>query len=162
VKPAIVCNTGPLIALGLLGRMDLLPARFGEVLVPRAVQHEILNAGVADAAVAAIRQAVWLTVTDLAYPLNPALLAMLDRGEAEVLALAAERRFAQVLLDERKGRKVARAIMGLHPIGTARLLVDAELAGQLPSALTELNHLRQAGYWLDDAILEWAARSLRK
>jgi hypothetical protein len=30
----IVCNSGPLIALGILNRFDLLKELFGEVLVP--------------------------------------------------------------------------------------------------------------------------------
>ena len=37
----IVCNSGPLIALGMLGRLDLLKSLFDEVLVPDAVQKEI-------------------------------------------------------------------------------------------------------------------------
>jgi predicted nucleic acid-binding protein len=37
----IVCNSGPLIALGLLGRLDILKSLFDEVLVPEAVQIEI-------------------------------------------------------------------------------------------------------------------------
>jgi predicted nucleic acid-binding protein len=39
----IVCNSGPLIALGLLDRLDLLQSIFSEVLIPHAVQQEILR-----------------------------------------------------------------------------------------------------------------------
>lgn len=42
----IVCNTGSLIALGLLERLDLLKALFSEVLIPEAVQREIEPGGV--------------------------------------------------------------------------------------------------------------------
>ena len=41
----LVCNTGPLIALGLLKQLDLLKALFSEVLIPDAVQREIEQGG---------------------------------------------------------------------------------------------------------------------
>ena len=33
----VVCNAGPLIALGKLGRLDLLQKLYGTVLVPQQV-----------------------------------------------------------------------------------------------------------------------------
>ena len=36
-----VVNAGPLVALSLAGRLDLLPAMFQEVWVPRAVYREV-------------------------------------------------------------------------------------------------------------------------
>ncbi len=42
----IICNSGPLIALGILGRLDILKSLFDEVLVPEAVQIEIERGGV--------------------------------------------------------------------------------------------------------------------
>jgi len=37
----IVCNTGPLIALGVLNRLDILKSLFSEVLIPEAVQKKL-------------------------------------------------------------------------------------------------------------------------
>jgi len=42
----IVCNTGPLIALGLLNRLELLKALFSEVLIPEAGHSKIEPGGV--------------------------------------------------------------------------------------------------------------------
>jgi predicted nucleic acid-binding protein len=36
VNEDVVCNTGPLIALASLARLDLLRSRFRRVLIPRA------------------------------------------------------------------------------------------------------------------------------
>ena len=36
-----ICNTGPLIAFAKVGRLDLLPAIFSEVLIPKAVEGEL-------------------------------------------------------------------------------------------------------------------------
>jgi len=59
-------------------------------------------------------------------------------------------------MNKRKGRKIARAILGLTVSGTARLLVDAARAGLIVSAGQKLETLRVAGYWLGDNILAWA------
>jgi len=66
------------------------------------------------------------------------LVVMLDPGEAAVLVLARSLGISHVLMDERKGRKIARAILGLTVSGTARLLVDAARAGLIVSARREL------------------------
>jgi len=42
VKGCIVCNTGPLIALAVVHRLDLLHALFEEVLIPEKVRDELL------------------------------------------------------------------------------------------------------------------------
>lgn len=41
-----VINSGPLVALALAGRLDLLPALFGEFWIPELVFHEVAVAGV--------------------------------------------------------------------------------------------------------------------
>jgi len=42
---AIISNTGPLIALGGIDRLDILRELFQRVVVPDAVQQEILAGG---------------------------------------------------------------------------------------------------------------------
>jgi predicted nucleic acid-binding protein len=39
----VLCNSGPLIALGKLNRLDLLVALYGEVEIPRAVHDEVVS-----------------------------------------------------------------------------------------------------------------------
>ena len=41
-----VINTGPLVALALLDKLDLLPAMFAECWVPQAVFNEVAVAGI--------------------------------------------------------------------------------------------------------------------
>ncbi len=41
----VVVNATPLIALSLINRLDLLPALFEEIVVPRAVYEEIVVQG---------------------------------------------------------------------------------------------------------------------
>lgn len=148
----IVCNSGPLIALGLLDRLDLLKELFGEVLVPETVRQEVESGGAADIGLRAFRAANWLRVLPLKNP-DPLLESLLDAGEAAVITLAREQAVNLVLIDERKARKVARNIHGLQVIGTARVLVEAKKKGLLDKVQPALEKLRQHGYWIDDSIV---------
>ncbi|MGH7960785.1 MAG: hypothetical protein ACRERD_03025, partial [Candidatus Binatia bacterium] len=59
------------------------------------------------------------------------MLSLLDRGEAEAIALAEEITADELLLDERAARSIA-AARGLKIIGTAGLLVRAKQQGTVP------------------------------
>lgn len=80
---------------------------------------------------------------------------MLDTGEASVIQLARESKTIRVLIDERKGRKIAREIYKLHVVGTARLLVEAKHQGLLNNAQDAINQMRNNGYWIHDSIVSF-------
>ncbi len=88
-------------------------------------------------------------------PLDPLLSEMLDRGEAGVIQTAFAQAIPQVLIDEKKGRKVAR-LYGLQVFGTARLLLEGKRAGLIDSVGQALEAMRSNGYWIDDKIVRWA------
>ena len=56
----VVCNTSPIIALACAGRLDLLRAVHGEVLVPDAVFDEITVAGAGEPGASEVAQAAWI------------------------------------------------------------------------------------------------------
>ncbi len=148
---AIVVNTGPLIALAGIGQLGLLVRLFDRVMVPGTVREEM--------AAHSHRQApdlpAEIQVVESTTPLDPLLSEMLDQGEAGVIQTALARTIPQVLIDERKGRKVAR-LYGLQVFGTARLLVEAKRAGLIESVGHALEAMRSNGYWIDDKIVRWA------
>ncbi len=153
----IVCNSGPLIALGILDKLELLQSIFSEVLVPDAVKKEIVQGGVKLAGLENFQRAQWIRIVSPTQ--NDVLLsALLDAGEAAVIALAREQGISTVLIDERKARKVARDIYGLQPIGTTRILVEAKKKSLLPEIASQFQKLRQEGYWIHASIVETALR----
>lgn len=130
----VVANATPLIALGLLDRLDLLRQMFDEVFVPTTVYEEVAVAGAGRPGAAAIAQANWLQMmSPQAAPTIEPMLLGLDAGEMDVLLLAREQRPDWVIIDERLGRSVARA-MGLPVKGTLGILLAAVLAGLLSRA----------------------------
>ena len=152
----IICNSGPLIALGILTRLDILKSLFDEVLVPEAVKNEIELGGIKLSGLEDFRRARWIRIVPLEGKRDELLESLLDAGEAAVIRLAREQGAALVLIDERKARKVARAIYGLQPIGTARILVEAKAKNLLPDVASQFQKLRQEGYWIHESIVQTA------
>lgn len=87
---------------------------------------------------------------------NPFLAVQLDAGEAAVIQAALDLGIGTVLIDERKGRKLARRLCGLVTLGTAGLLVQAKRAGIVPLIEPLFEELEDASYWIAPMIVDWA------
>lgn len=152
----LVCNTGPLIALGKIDRLTLLNALgFDRVLVPGRVHRELLGkigkeSAAIDAALNDFIQVEMVPATEENLTIS---LANLDQGEKEVILLAtALAKDVLLLLDDQAGRKAARQ-KALPVIGTAGLLLLAKQRRLIDTVSPMLIELRQRGYWLSDALI---------
>ena len=93
-------NTGPLIAFSHISRLDILPLLFTDVIIPLGVFEEYKYKG-NEYLPSEIK------VQKLNREIDTFLLEQLDRGECEVISLAKDENPDYVLIDERKGRKIA-------------------------------------------------------
>ncbi len=126
-----VVNATPLIALAVLDRLDILCQMFATVIVPTSVYEEVVVQSSGRVGAAAVAEADWLhIVTPTTAPTIEPLLLGLDEGEMQVLLLARELHPDWVLIDEKLGRRVAKA-MKLPIKGTLGVLLAAVLAGLL-------------------------------
>jgi predicted nucleic acid-binding protein len=126
-----VADTSPLFYLLSIGQIDLLPQLFGRVLVPDAVHKELRH----PAAPVMIRDwatdlPAWVEVTPEAVLDDPAL-APLGAGERAAIALALSVHADLILIDERKGTRVAMnkgfevtGTLGVLGLAARRGLVD--------------------------------------
>ncbi|MEK7867338.1 MAG: DUF3368 domain-containing protein [Planctomycetota bacterium] len=152
----VVSNSSVLIALGGIGRLGILPAKFGQVYVPPAVWREVVEEGSGRPGGAEVARAVWIARTDLSDPsLALSLRSRLDDGEADALALAKEVGADRVLIDERSARASAKAI-GLVLLGTLGILILGKRNGLVPSLKAETDRLLAFGFRIDPAILQRA------
>ncbi len=92
--PTVLCNAGPLMALGKLNRLDLLAELYGEVQITRAVYYEVVAQGLVRGAPDALTvQLFWQRQQWPIVDVPPTVLSAykppvtLDPGETEVLAL---------------------------------------------------------------------------
>lgn len=149
----IVSNTSPIINLACINRLDLLPALFGEIVIPDAVFHEIAVAVPNAPGALDIRMAPWIHRHLVAnQPLVTSLRLELDLGEAEAIACAVEANARLLLIDERRGRLVAQRL-GLSVMGLVGALLLARKRGLIESIRPLLDDLRRvAGFWVSDAL----------
>lgn len=130
-------------ALEIIG---MSPCRF---ICPEAVKDELdrgLAKGYPDA------RPAWLAVERLLTPLSPMVEAAIDRGEAEVIQLALDRKLSWVCIDERKGRRMARAV-GLKVTGALGLLVLAKWAGSIPRLKPYTDRMQDGNAWYSPALI---------
>lgn len=159
MKGCIVCNTGPLIALAVVHRLDLLHALFEEVLIPEKVRDELLAGTRGRDEIEDALSTGWLRPTPVMPPPEPVLDDVLDVGEAAVIQLARQVHADWVLIDERKGRKIAADVYDLRVAGTARIAVEAKRKQLVTDVGELLSSMRFRGYWISDRIV-LAARNM--
>jgi predicted nucleic acid-binding protein len=138
----IVSNSTPLIAFARIGELELLRQLVQHVFVPEAVWKEVAEAGSRPGA-EEIRKATWVEARAVrVLPLE--IVPLLDRGEAEAIALAEEVAANELLLDDRAARAVATA-RGLKIIGSAGLLARAKQQGMILTVRPLLERMQAQG-----------------
>jgi uncharacterized protein len=150
----IVANAGPLISLARIGRLDLLPALFGQIFVPPAVYREVTEDDSLPGA-GALAQAGWLKKTEVMdLGAVRGLSFWLDAGEAEALTLARQLDMT-VAIDEKRGRRLS-AELGVPQTGTVGILIAAKSRGLIPSVRPLLDQLMESGIRLSSRLYEQA------
>jgi hypothetical protein len=147
----VVSDTSPLTALLTVGEADLLPKLFAEVVIPEAVRDELLRSHP--------RLPDWLRVAvvkDCDEVLR--LAGVVDAGEAEAIELAKELHADRLLIDERRGRRLA-VQEGVAVIGLVGVLLLAKRQQLIPSVGALLQRIEQeAGMYLSESIRDQALR----
>lgn len=146
----IVCNSTPLINFAAIDRLDILARLFSTVVIPPAVEYEVLECGHRYPSITAIRQATFIEKRDISNMLlRDALIIDLDPGEAEAITLALEQQADLLLLDEIAGRTIAESYQ-LAFTGSIGCLIEAKRAGIIPAVRPLLDAMRQeARFWLN-------------
>lgn len=153
----VIVNTTPIIALALIGKLKLLQQLYGEVVIPPAVWAEINAGGPGSVGVGELQAATYIRTVSLSDPRRADLLSDLDRGEAEVLALAQEMDADLVIIDERLARRHAKRL-GLALTGVLGVLLKAKERGFVPAIGPWVDRLRQGGIHVGDKIVAEALK----
>ena len=134
----VVADTSPLNYLILIEQVQVLEVLYGQVIIPPAVQDELLSAG-------ALPQArTWMASPPAWLEVRSPLPAFrnsvtLGAGESDAIVLAEQLGADRIIMDESLGRGEALR-RGLKIIGTLGVLRDAHRAGllDLPTAIDRL------------------------
>jgi predicted nucleic acid-binding protein len=149
----VVSDTSPINYLVLIGAIEVLPRLFDKIYVPPQVLDELRRSNAPEV----VRHWAnappdWLQVSTPASTLETSI--RLDPGEAQAIALALELKIEAILIDERKGYRVAKE-RGLTPVGTLTVLEFAAEQKLLDLAQA-LSTLRSTTFHITDEYIRAA------
>lgn len=122
----VVSDTTAITNLFQIGELEFLKDVFGQIIIPAAVEAELAEVSGQWEAINA------LNFVDIQSPTDTAFLAVLkntlDDGEAEAIALSRELYADFLIIDEWRGRRVAKQ-NGIQIIGLIGILLTAKRKG---------------------------------
>jgi predicted nucleic acid-binding protein len=145
----VVSDTSPILNLARIGRLDLLRLLYRQVLVPSSVHQELIASLATMPSMVDLGRMPWLLVATAADQNRVReLRSELDPGEAEAIVLAVERSANLLLMDERRGRRIANS-NGLTVTGLLGVVAAAKHAGLIDLAKPVVDELVQtARFWI--------------
>lgn len=137
----IISDASPLIALENIGELDLLQKFYERILITEIIRKEV-QAHLPE----------WIEIsTEYDKKQFQVLKLELDPGEASAIALALEHPNLSIIIDESKGRSVAKRL-GLKVTGTIGLIIKAKEQGWIESGKVILDKLEKHGFWLSNRL----------
>lgn len=153
----VVSDTSSISNLLQIGLIGVLHDLFGEITITPAVRRELYALPHQEAV---IEKMDWIKVkTPQNQKLVFELMAELDLGESESIALAVEENARYLIIDEYKGRKIADSY-GVKIVGILGILVQAKQTGLISSVKDTIQKLVEAGFRLDKKLVERVLKAL--
>lgn len=155
----IISDNSALSALAETGLLALLPRLFGKVVIPESVRRECNHPRAPQALREWISEpAGWLRI--MPDPCDCLLETQgLGPGEAAAITLAwVHRKSAKLILDEKRGRRVAEAL-GLSKTGVVGIIGEAAECGWLDFDET-IESIQQTGFNLSDSVVAEVRRKI--
>lgn len=156
----VVSDTTPIISLIKINRLDLLEELFSEVLIPDAVFRELTTNTIFANEAQIVKSSSFLKISSVQNKKALQLLKAvsgLDDGESEAIILADELKASVLVMDERKGRKVAQK-MGINITGTVGILIQAYDEKKISAADVKsyLTQLKNSNIRLSESLIQQA------
>ncbi len=154
----VVSDTTPVISLMKVGQMELLQQLFGVVYIPEAVYRELTDNEAFSEEVRMVQECEFLYVKKVDNGKSVTILQNftgLDAGESEAIILADEMHSDVLLMDEHRGRQVAKKL-GITITGTIGILMQAFDEGMLTRDDVErcIERLKESGIRISEKLYQ--------
>lgn len=136
-----VADTSCLILLNKIGQLELLKKLFDQLTITQTVADEF-NKPLPE----------WINVVAFNSEEIKGLASFLDFGEATSIALASTKENSLLIIDESKGRKVARE-MGIQITGSLGILVAAKQKGFIKAVKPVINKIEQTNFRISESLI---------
>ncbi|MBO4699926.1 DUF3368 domain-containing protein [bacterium] len=160
----VISDTTPIVSLIKISRIDLLEKLFGEVCIPEAVFRELTTNTIFESEAEVVQNSPFLKTIPVKNRKSLEILQAasgLDDGESEAIILADELKSDILVIDERKGRKVAQKL-GITITGTIGILIQAhdEKIISTEDIKIYLEQLRNSNIRLSESLIQEALSML--
>lgn len=158
----VIADAGPLIALSRIDKLDLLQQIFQQITITNTVRDEILDNNYCEGKIEIIKaiDEDWIKVQSVDMKDWKAINTGVDTGEASAIYLAKQAPDSTLLIiDDQAGRAEAN-YQKITIIGTAAVIGMAKIQGHILSAKNILYALREAGYYIGEAVIETVLRDV--
>ncbi|MCK7575044.1 MAG: DUF3368 domain-containing protein [Chromatiales bacterium] len=146
----LVADCSALIALATCDALPLLDQLFGQVVVPEAVYREAVVGSKPEA------ERLRHYLHGRVHALDPELPILLDgfsdAGETEAMLLYRQLRADYLLIDDRRGRRMAQ-INNIQVIGSLGVLLGAKRAGLIEVVKPYVQRLSASDLYLSDTLV---------
>ncbi|MBP9888304.1 MAG: DUF3368 domain-containing protein [Leptospiraceae bacterium] len=149
----IISNTTPLINFSSIERLDILHKLFGEIMIPPAVNTELLEKVKVFPKLQLALDNPNITVLKLKDEKISAFLNIdLHLGESESIALALENQAQLLLLDEIEGRRIAEyhKVKFIGTVGCLTLAKQKKIIAEVKLVLDEI--IEKGNFWLSEKL----------
>lgn len=134
----IVSDTSVISNLVKIEKENLLKQLFGTIVIPKKVHEELIQTIKIKERVEKLDWIVVMAIKDVDF--YKRLRIRLDPGESEAIVLAKELNASLLMIDERKGRKIARET-GLTIVGLLGILIEAKKQGMIDKVKPSMDKL---------------------
>lgn len=154
----IISDTTPIISLLKAEHLDLLEKLFHEVVIPKAVYSELISNIKFQDEAQVIKNCPYIFVEEVTDTKSVDIFRRvtgLDAGESEAIVMADEKKADLLLMDERKGRIVAKQ-MGLTITGTVGILLQSfdEEFLNADEIRESISKLKECGIRISDSLYD--------
>ena len=141
MQNVIVSDTSCLILYNKIGELELLHKLFGRIVITETVAKEF-------------KRPVprWIEIINPTTNLHIGLLGFLDAGEATSISLAKELKEVLLIIDESKGRKVAKEL-GITISGSLGVLLAAKNKGIISSVKPIIQKISETDFRLSEELI---------
>ena len=147
----LIADSSALVALSVCDSLTLLERLFKEVIVPEAVFLEVIKSEKPEARI--LEEFLRKKVRKVDMRTFIYLDGNTDAGETEAMLLYKQKQADMLLIDDKRGRKIAK-INGINTIGSLGILLSAKQAGLLTEIKPKLEAIKASRIYLSQSIID--------
>lgn len=154
----IISDTSVISNLAQIDQIQLLHSLYTEIIIPQKVDDELKASSATHEKIKDIKWIRVVAITDI--NLYTKLVLELDPGEAEAIVLAKELKANLLMIDEKKGRRIAKE-NGISIVGILGVLISAKQNGIISKVKPILDRMiYELGFRVNPALYQYVLKKV--